>query len=90
MSIPSQISIDKRNSEVSELELYFKSAKLPEGEMMLNDSATIKNIPLFISSHLSIIKANMEAAWVRPDIDRLHKLKEKLETKDYSRLFANS
>jgi hypothetical protein len=66
------------DKEINELEDYFKSAQIPEGDYKLSQCETIKNIQVFISSHLQTVKAQNGKPYFRPYLERLKKLKEKL------------
>jgi len=70
---------------VDEFELYFKSITLP-ATVKLNQSSTITDIPLFIESHLSIIKANSEKPKYLPYLNRLNELKQVLAVDDIGSL----
>lgn len=64
--------------DITELESFFKNSTLPEHELRLNSYSTITNVPNFIKSHLSIVKAQSGNPGYKPYFDSLIELKEKL------------
>lgn len=64
---------------VEELEAYFTGIDLPE-RIDLEKGVTIENIPLFLESHFSYIKANSELRSAEVFLIRLNKLQAKLES----------
>ena len=67
------------DSEIKELEDFFKSIKLPDEPIKLNSSATIKNNKDFITNHLATVKANNGRKTFEPYLNRLKSLKYKLQ-----------
>tara|TARA_B110001469_G_C9583687_1_gene289513 strand:+ start:57 stop:869 length:813 start_codon:yes stop_codon:yes gene_type:complete len=67
------------DSEIKELEDFFKSIKLPDEPIKLNSSATIKNNKDFITNHLVTVKANNGRKTFEPYLNRLKSLKYKLQ-----------
>lgn len=65
-------------SEIIKLENFFNSVQLPTELINLNPFSTISNIPLFIESHLCIVKAQNGIRAYLPYLDRLKKLKKAL------------
>jgi hypothetical protein len=64
------------NSEdLYEIEQFFKTAKLPAAPIKLDKCSRITDVPLFISSHLSIIIAQSGNMRYKPYLDRLIFLK---------------
>lgn len=61
--------------DITELENYFNTSSLPCVPVLLNEWSTITNIPLFIDSHLSTVKANNGKAAFLPYLHRLQELK---------------
>ena len=64
------------NVEISELEAYFASVEIPSQLVKLSQCITITNVPLFIESHLSIVKANNGRDLFLPYLNRLQTLKQ--------------
>ena len=62
------------SNEITELETFFSSAKLP-GTIKLNQCSTITDVPLFMESHLSIVKAQNGNTRYVPYLERLRELK---------------
>ena len=62
--------------EIAELEKYFAAIKLPNLPVMLNQWTTISNVPLFIESHLSTLKANNGRSIFFTHLNRLQKFKQ--------------
>jgi hypothetical protein len=63
---------------VEELEEFFMSIKIPNDPIKLNNCATITNIPVFISSHLNVVKSNNGIKAYKIYFERLLKVKELL------------
>jgi len=61
--------------EISELEKYFAAVELPSQAVQLNHYSIITNVPLFIESHLSTVKANNGRILYLPYLNRLQTLK---------------
>jgi hypothetical protein len=62
-------------NEIFLLEKYFKNQKLEPGPVVLNESSTIENQPLFISTHIAALKANASNKTFMPYLHRLETLK---------------
>ena len=72
------------DSEIKELEDFFKSIKLPKVPIKLNKSETIENCKEFITNHLATVKANNGKRTFEPYLNRLSEIKtilKKLEPK---------
>lgn len=69
------------DQDIVELEKYFKLIKLTPASVNLNQCTKITDIPLFIESHLSIMKAQAGNLRYKPYLDRLNELNAVL-TKD--------
>lgn len=65
-------------TDVSELRAHFKSIAIPEGPIRLNCCSVINNIPIFLNSHFSVLKANDNNATFEAFLIRLKELKEVL------------
>lgn len=63
---------------IKELENFFKNTTLPSPPVKLNPWTTIIDIPLFITSHLSIVKENNGIHNYKPYFNRLLELKNYL------------
>lgn len=59
------------SDKIEELEKYFDSIELPNGSIYLNDCTTISDIPLFIDSHLAIVKSNSGNLKFKSYLERL-------------------
>ena len=59
---------------ISELETFFASVNLPD-TVILSQCETIVDVPKFISTHLSAVKANEGKDTFIPYLERLNKLK---------------
>lgn len=68
------------SDEIAEMEQFFKVAKLPSEPIRLDSCSQITNIPLFIESHLSIVKAQNGNKRFTPYLDRLKFVTEYLKT----------
>ncbi len=64
--------------EITELEKYFNTATLQALPVKLNQCITITNIPLFIQSHITTVKANNGKQTFLPYLNRLQELKKYL------------
>ena len=62
---------------LSEIELFFSSANLPE-IIKLEDYTTITNVKSFVNSHLEMCRSNINKELSLPYLERLEKLKNKL------------
>lgn len=65
--------------DINELEKYFKAVSMPAKPVKLNQCSSIINIPLFIVSHLAIVKRNNGRIVFLPYLNRLKELKLLLE-----------
>lgn len=63
---------------ISELETYFAAVEIPAQPVRLNKCSIITNVPLFIESHLSTVKANNGRTLYLPYLHRLQTLKQSL------------
>lgn len=63
---------------VEELEGYFEGIELPE-QVELVQGVVIEDVPLFLASHFSYIKANPTLKSTDVFLHRLHQLQNKLE-----------
>jgi hypothetical protein len=70
------IEIEYWKHEIDELEKYFGSVTFPLKVVKLNQCTSIIDVPKFIESHLSIVKANKGKLTYLPYLDRLKKLKD--------------
>lgn len=66
---------------VAQLEVYFRSAKLPETPFNLNPSHKILDVDLFLESHFIKLRGTQPPynAIIRPMYDRLIELRNLLE-----------
>ncbi len=60
--------------DIKELENFFKNTTLPSPPVKLNPWTTIIDIPLFITSHLEVIKVNNGVKNYEPYYNRLTEL----------------
>ena len=67
------------NEQINALELFFGSIEIPTNEVLLSRCETINNVPLFISSHLEMVKANNGKQTFTPYLERLEALKMLLQ-----------
>jgi hypothetical protein len=65
-------------SQLAELESFFKGATLPADPLKLNACSTITDIPLFIKTHLATARANNGKRTFLPYLDRLQNFKQLL------------
>lgn len=65
-------------NELIELEQFFQNIALPEEPLKLDNSTTVSNIPEFVSSHLTLIRANRQRNMILPYVERLLKLKKRM------------
>lgn len=72
---PTPIKHGPWGQDLKELEQFFKVAKLPD-TIKLNKCSTVTNLPLFIESHLSIVKTQNGNSRYIPYLDRLELLKK--------------
>ena len=66
------------DKDIKELEDFFKSIKLPEKPIKLNDSTMILDVYKFINSHMSTIKSNNGNLIYKPYLSRLQEIKSLL------------
>jgi hypothetical protein len=66
---------------VNELEHFFDITNLPEGPVKLDSCSTIINVPLFIKSHLTILKYHKGNLRFKPYLDRLIQFKNSINLK---------
>ncbi|MDP4238618.1 MAG: hypothetical protein Q8904_04000 [Bacteroidota bacterium] len=70
------------NIEISELEAYFAAVEMTAQPVRLNECCVITNVPLFIESHLSTVKANNGRTLYLPYLNRLQSLKTVISAKE--------
>jgi len=73
-----EIKSTEWDEQIAELQSFFSTASLPVEAVKLNDHSTITNLPLFIQSHLTIIKANNGKRTFEPYLTRLKQLRDYL------------
>ncbi len=66
------------DKEIKELEDFFKTAILPAQPFQLNSFSRLIDVPLFIKSHLTIVKANNGNQIYFSFLERLQELKNLL------------
>lgn len=66
--------------EISELEAFFAAVDLLAEPIRLNECTVISNVPLFVESHLSTLKANNGRSIFLPHLNRLQKFKVLIES----------
>ena len=76
--IQEKISTPDWQTEITEIEKYFSCITLPNEPYRLNSWTTINNIPLFIESNISAVKAHPGNPCYKPYFDLLNELKEQL------------
>ncbi|MFP3599425.1 DUF6965 family protein [Chryseobacterium sp. SIMBA_029] len=64
------------NKEISDLENFFTETEFPDTPIKLNSCSTIVDVPEFIKSHLSVVKANNGKRAFSPYLSRLRELKQ--------------
>ncbi len=69
---------DYSENAVSSIIEWAKSAKLPK-EVMLSDAEHIYDTSMYVSANINDIKAHYPDPFYNPAIDRLYRLKEKVE-----------
>ena len=76
-SLPSDLNNlnSSNNSDLSTLQTFYNSLTLPTTPIALNPHTTIHNLPLFISTHLSILKRYPSTREFLPYLYRLYALK---------------
>lgn len=67
--------------EITEIEAFFSSIKLPKEPIKLCDGTTILDCKRFIENHLGNVKANEGKIRFKPYLQRLQTLKNVLECK---------
>jgi hypothetical protein len=70
-----QVGTEDFLDKILVLETFFKTQKLEPGPVLLNESSTIENQPLFISTHIAALKANASNKIFMPYLHRLETLK---------------
>ena len=68
-------------NEIEELEIFFSQIQPISEPIILNQCNTIKNLKLFIDSHLETIKTNSGKIYHLPYLNRLQALKDILKQK---------
>lgn len=68
------------NEELKQLVAWFESYQITFKELRLSESENIFDLELYIDTHLRSIKRNYDNPTFRSDIDRLKRLKIKLES----------
>jgi hypothetical protein len=61
--------------DLNEIEHFFEIAILPMEPIILDKCSTITDVPLFIKTHLSIVRAQKGNTRYQPYMDRLIQLK---------------
>ena len=69
---------DYSENAVSAIIEWAKSANLPK-EVMLSDAKHIYDTAMYVSANINDIKAHYPDPFYNPAIDRLYRLKEKVE-----------
>jgi hypothetical protein len=64
------------SKSISSLENFFSTAKVPATPIKMDACTTIVDYPLFIDSHLAIVKANNGKRIFLPYLERIEKLKQ--------------
>lgn len=64
--------------QVEELRNFFASVELPDS-IRLSQSERISDVPKFVDSHLAMVEANDGNETYRPYLDRLQKVRDKLQ-----------
>lgn len=67
---------DNWSAQISELETYFATAKLPGEPVQLDICTKVIDLPLFIKSHFNTLKANNGVNIFLPHLTRLQTLKQ--------------
>jgi hypothetical protein len=67
------------NCNIEELRAYFNSITLPKEPIKLNACSYIKDVKLFIRTHLSTVEFNKGKELYLPYLERLNQLKNILE-----------
>tara|TARA_R110001592_G_scaffold325782_6_gene606380 strand:- start:9631 stop:9909 length:279 start_codon:yes stop_codon:yes gene_type:complete len=66
------------SSDILSLETFFASASFPPQPVKVDLGSTVTNLPLFIASHLSIVKANNGKDSFKPYLNRLETVRIQL------------
>ena len=61
--------------DIDKLELFFRNNDLPEGSIRLDSCSVITDVPLFIKSHLDIVKAQHGKQRYLPYLHRLQEFR---------------
>jgi hypothetical protein len=69
---------DPNKWDIEGLEMFFSKTALPEGEIQLSPGVKITNAKVFVESHLTTVKSNLQVLTFKPYYDRLLKLKSLL------------
>jgi hypothetical protein len=73
---PKNMNPQTEKWNIEELDLFFKSAKLPDPPIKLNPVCVITNVRGYIDFHLDIVNANNGKETFLPYLNRLHQLKD--------------
>ncbi len=68
------------SNDIIDIESFFNGVDLPTGAIQLDRCTTVTDIPKFIETHLTTIKANRGKGSFMPYLNRLKELKIKLNT----------
>jgi hypothetical protein len=63
------------DSEIDELQTYFKSVELPDGPICLNNCSVINDVSLFVKNHLEMVSHNNGNGWHKVYLERLRELR---------------
>lgn len=66
-------------TELHELQEFFKTAKPPTKQIQLNPCSTITNYSLFLEADFALCKMNVSNKGIEPYLERLRTLKTILE-----------
>lgn len=75
---PQKSKPESWEQDINKLEHYFEEIILPSQPIKLNPYSKVTNVPLFIESHLAIVKANNGKQTYLPYLNRLQELKNVL------------
>lgn len=67
---------DDWSTEIAEIETMVSSIQLPKENVKLSAAETVTDVDAFVSSHLSMVKANNGNPVFRPYLERLIKFVE--------------
>jgi len=59
------------NTEIAEIETLLSSIQLPKENVKLSEAETVTDVDAFVSSHLSMVRANNGNPVFRPYLERL-------------------